>query len=165
MDWTLYLQTGRSLTLPPFVPPGEVHPVRTVGLQPTPQLLWGDPAVVGPVAVGLVRDAGAAVPERGVASLRLVPAAPRQRHPHPGEAGHEEVGVRPELPELRQEHASALALAQVLIPTDVFLTQQQLPHIKGLHTDLSSLWLYLTFSVISRCKINAVNWALHNRFV
>lgn len=71
--------------------------------------------MVGPVALGLISDAGTAVPERGVASLRLVPSALRQRYPHPGEAGHEEVGVRPDLPELRQEHTSALALAQVLM--------------------------------------------------
>lgn len=76
-----------------FVPPGEVHPEWTVGLQQTSQLFRRDPAVVGPLALSLVCDAGSTVPERGVASLRLVPATLRQRHPHPGEAGLEEVGI------------------------------------------------------------------------
>lgn len=49
--------------------------------------------MVGPVALSLVSDAGFPVPERDVASLRLVPAAIRQRYPHPGEAGCEEVGI------------------------------------------------------------------------
>ena len=70
--------------------------------------------MVGSVALGLVGDAGAAVPERGVASLRLVPATSRQRYPHPGEAGPEEVGIRPSVPKLRPENSSPLALASVL---------------------------------------------------
>lgn len=75
------------------MPPGEVHPEWTVGLQQTSKLFWRDCAVVGSLALGLVGDAGSSVLERGVASLRLVPAALRQRHPHPGEAGREEVGI------------------------------------------------------------------------
>lgn len=67
--------------------------------------------MVGTVAVGLVGDEGPPVPERGVSSLCLVPPPLRQRHPHPGEAGHEEVGLGPLLPGLHQEHSSALALA------------------------------------------------------
>lgn len=77
----------------PFVPPGEVHPERTVGLQQTPELFRRDPAVVRSLALCLISDAGSPVPECGVASFRLVLAALRQRHPHPGEAGHEEVGI------------------------------------------------------------------------
>ena len=76
-----------------MLPPGEVHPERAVGLQQTPQLLWRDPAVVGSVALGLVSAAGASAPEPGVAPLRLVPAPSRQRGPHPGEAGPQEVGI------------------------------------------------------------------------
>lgn len=70
--------------------------------------------MVGAVALRLVGDEGPPVPERGVADLRLVLASLRQRHPHPGEAGHEEVGHRARLPGLHQEHSSSLALAQVL---------------------------------------------------
>lgn len=75
------------------VAPGEIHPEWTMGLQQTPKLFWGDPAVVGALALSLVSDGGAPVPECGVASLPLVPATFRQRHPHPGEAGPEEVGL------------------------------------------------------------------------
>ncbi len=64
-----------------------------MGLQQTSELFWRDPAVVGPLALSLISDAGSTVPERGVSSLRLVPATLCQRHPHPGEAGHEEVGI------------------------------------------------------------------------
>lgn len=64
-----------------------------MGLQQTSELLWRDPAVVRSVALSLVRDEGLTVSERGVASLCLVPAAIRQRHPHPGDAGDEEVGI------------------------------------------------------------------------
>ena len=70
--------------------------------------------MVGPVALRLVRDEGPPAPERGVAPLRLVPTPLRQWHPHPGEAGREEVGQRGRLPGLHQEHSSSLALAQVL---------------------------------------------------
>lgn len=64
-----------------------------MGLQQTSKLFWRDPAVVGSLALSLVSDGGFPVPECGVAALRLVPATSRQRHPHPGEAGHEEVGI------------------------------------------------------------------------
>lgn len=67
--------------------------------------------MVGTLAVGLVGDEGPPVPECGVPSLCLVPPPLRQWHPHPGEAGHEEVGVRPLVPGLHQEHSSSLALA------------------------------------------------------
>ena len=73
--------------------------------------------MVGPLALRLVRHAGPPVPERGVAPLRVVPAPPRQRGAHLGEAGPEEVGIRPGLPELRAEHPSALALSSVLTDT------------------------------------------------
>ena len=71
--------------------------------------------MVGSLALGLVGDAGSAVPERGVPSVRLVPAPLRQRRPHPGEAGHEEVGIGPGLPGLHQEHSSSLAVAEILM--------------------------------------------------
>lgn len=67
--------------------------------------------MVGTLAVGLVGDERPPVPECGVPSLCLGPPPLRQWHPHPGEAGHEEVGVRPLLPGLHQEHSSALAVA------------------------------------------------------
>lgn len=94
-----------------IAPTGEVHPHWPLGLQQTPQLPWRDPAVVGTLAVGLLGDEGPPVPECVVPSLCLVPSPPRQWHPHPGETGHEEVGVRPLLPGLHQQHSPSLALA------------------------------------------------------
>ncbi len=70
------------------MPLGEVHPEWTMGLQQTPKLFRGDLAVVGSLALSLISDAGSPVPERGVASFRVVPATLCQRHPHSGEAGH-----------------------------------------------------------------------------
>lgn len=72
-----------------------------MGLQQTPQLLWGDPAVVGSLALGLIRHAGASVPECGVSAVRVVFTALRQWHPHPGETGDEEMGIPGSLPGLR----------------------------------------------------------------
>lgn len=86
-----------------------------MGVQQASKLFWGDPAVVRAVALGLVSDGGPSVSERGVASLPLVPIALRQRNPHPGEAGRQEVGLGPGLPRLRQEHSPSLAVAEILI--------------------------------------------------
>ena len=91
--------------------------------------------MVRPVALGLIGDAGLTVPECGVAALRLVPAAFRQRHPHPGEAGYEEVGVRPGLPELHQEHSPSLAVAQILTLLNIFSTVGPIVSLyRGMHT-------------------------------
>lgn len=49
--------------------------------------------MVGPLALRLLGDEGPPAPERGVPSLRLVPASLRQRNSHLGEAGSEEVGL------------------------------------------------------------------------
>lgn len=76
-----------------LAPVGQVHPKRTVGLQQTPELLWRDPAVVGSLALCFISNEGPSVSEHGVAALCLVLASLRQWHPHPGEAGHEEVGI------------------------------------------------------------------------
>ena len=73
--------------------PGKIHPEWTVGLQQTPELFGRDHAVVRSVALSLLGHAGSPVPERGVTSFRLVLATLRERHPHPGEAGHEEMGI------------------------------------------------------------------------
>ena len=87
-----------------------------MGVQPAPKLLWGDPAVGGSVAIGLLSDEGSSsAAQRRLAALRLVPAAPRQRDPHLGETGAEEVGRGPSVPGLHQEHPPPLALAQVLL--------------------------------------------------
>jgi len=93
----------------PTTTAGEVHPARVVGVQPPPQLPGGDPAVVGPLAVRLVCPAGRRAPERRVAPLRVAPVALRQRGAHPGEAGPAALGRGPGLPELHEEHSSAVA--------------------------------------------------------
>lgn len=120
------------------VPAGEVYPERTVGLQQTPQLFWRDPAVVGSLALGLVGDAGATVPERGVPSVRLVPAPLRQRRAHPGEAGHEEVGIGPRLPGLHPEHSSSLAVAEILMLHVCYVLTDICLHIQNKYTLKSS---------------------------
>lgn len=66
--------------------------------------------MVGSVDLSLISDEGTTVPERGVASLCVVPATLCQWYPHPGEAGHEEVGIEPSLPGLRPKHSSPVAM-------------------------------------------------------
>lgn len=63
----------------------------------------------------LVSDEGSPVCQCAISSVCVVPAASCQWHSHPGEAGHEEVGLRPCLPKLCQEHSSPLANSQVLM--------------------------------------------------
>lgn len=87
----------------------QVHSVRTVGLQQTPKLLWRDPAVVWPLALCLIGDAGTTVLQCDLSHVRLVPAKLRQRSAPPGETRPEEVGLGPGLSELPQEHSCALA--------------------------------------------------------
>jgi hypothetical protein len=81
--------------------PGKVHPERAVGLQQAPQLPRGDTPVVWTLPLRLISDEGSPVCQCAISSVCLVPAALRQWHSHPGEAGHEEVGLRPCLPKLR----------------------------------------------------------------
>lgn len=95
-------------------PPGEVHPDWTVGLQQASELPRRDPAVVGSVAFSLIGDAGSQIPECGVSCVRLVPAPSRQRYSHPGEAGHEEMGLWSSLPGLHQGHSSSLAVPKTV---------------------------------------------------
>lgn len=71
--------------------------------------------MVRTVALSLISDAGTTVPECGVTSLRVVPATLCQWYPHPGETGHEEVGIGPRLPGLHQKHSSSLAVAEIMM--------------------------------------------------